>query len=93
MNRSKQAVMAIKTVVALLLGLALASVHFAEAQQPAKNLPNRYFGRSIIFGASSRVEAFRKGLIELGYIEGKDIAIEKRYADGRLERLPELATE
>ena len=36
MNRSKQAGMAIKTIVVLLVGLALASVRFAEAQQPAK---------------------------------------------------------
>jgi putative ABC transport system substrate-binding protein len=39
------------------------------------------------------VEAFRQGLQELGYIEGKSIIIEYRFADGRLERLPALAEE
>jgi putative tryptophan/tyrosine transport system substrate-binding protein len=74
--------------------MLLAVAVIAEAQQPAKKVSRI----GILTGqsssvASSRVAAFRKGLIELGYIEGKNIAIEQRYADGRLERLPELATE
>ena len=39
------------------------------------------------------VEVFRQGLHELGYVEGQNIALEVRYADGRVERLPELAAE
>jgi putative ABC transport system substrate-binding protein len=42
---------------------------------------------------SPNVEAFRKGLRELGYIEGKNIVLEYRYAEARVERLPELAAE
>ncbi len=42
---------------------------------------------------SGRVEALRKGLRDLGYIEGKNIAIEERYAEGRLDRLKDFAAE
>ena len=65
----------------------------AQAQQPAK-IPR--IGLLISSSASfslARVEAFRQGLRELGYVEGKNIIIEYRYADGKLERLPDLAAE
>ena len=39
------------------------------------------------------IEAFRQGLREVGYIEGKNVLIEARFAEGRIERLPELVTE
>src|SRR5262245_55711954 len=42
---------------------------------------------------SLREEAFRQGLRSLGYIEGQTVVIESRYADGRFERLPDLAAE
>src|SRR5262245_47215401 len=42
---------------------------------------------------SARVESFRQGLRELGYVEGKTIVIDWRYAEGKLDRLPALAAE
>jgi putative ABC transport system substrate-binding protein len=64
----------------------------ARAQQPAE-IPR--IGILIPSSASSsaRVEAFRRRLRELGYVEGKNITIEYRYAEGKLERLPDLAAE
>ena len=43
--------------------------------------------------ASRRIQAFQQGLRELGYVEGKNIVIEYRYAEGKLEPVPELAAE
>jgi putative ABC transport system substrate-binding protein len=65
----------------------------AEAQQPAR-IPR--IGILIAASASSysaRVEALRQRLRELGYVEGKNIVIDSRYAEGKLERLPDLAAE
>ena len=42
---------------------------------------------------SARIEALRQGLRDLGYVEGQSIAIESRYAEERLDRLPDLAPE
>jgi putative ABC transport system substrate-binding protein len=65
-----------------------------EAQQPAAKVPRIGFLTTGGEAASAlRVEAFRQGLRELGYVEGKNIIIEYRYAEGRFERLPELADE
>jgi putative ABC transport system substrate-binding protein len=71
--------------------LAVAVV--AEAQQP-KKVPRI----GILHGASAssvaaRTEVFREGLRELGYVEGKNIVIEWRYAEGKADRLPGLAAE
>ena len=64
----------------------------AEAQQPAKVPRIGYLATSPL-GASARIEAFRQGLRELGYVEGKNIVIESRYAEGKSDRLPTLAAE
>src|SRR6516162_3611500 len=85
--------MAIKTFVLLLVGLTLASVHLAEAQQPTR-IPRIGFLEATSYSTiQARVEAFLQGLRELGYVEGKNIHIEYRWAEGKLDRLPNLAAE
>jgi len=65
----------------------------AQAQQPSK-IPRIGFLATVSLSTTSdRVEAFRQGLRELGYVEGKTIVIEYRWAEGRVDRLPDLATE
>jgi putative tryptophan/tyrosine transport system substrate-binding protein len=78
--------------------LTLCAMHFAlcgsaSAQQP-KKIPR--IGLLYSVSASSgapRNEAFRQGLRELGYVEGSNILLEYRYADSKLDRLPDLAAE
>jgi len=93
MNGSKQAGMDRKTVVALLVGLILASVPFAEAQQPKKVPRIGYLTSSDPATESARSEGIRQALRDLGYVEGQNIAFEYRYAEGKLDRFPELAAE
>jgi putative ABC transport system substrate-binding protein len=65
----------------------------AEAQQPKKVPRIGYLFNTSPSAASARVEAFRQGLRELGYVEGKNIVIEYRHAEGKFDRLPSLAAE
>jgi ABC-type uncharacterized transport system substrate-binding protein len=85
--------MAIKTIIVLLVGLALGSVRLAEAQQPKKVPRIGFLGGASASFYAARTNAFRQGLNELGYTEGKNIDIEYRYAEGKFDRLPDLAAE
>jgi putative tryptophan/tyrosine transport system substrate-binding protein len=76
----------------LALGLTFAPVA-AGAQQAEKIYRIGFLGPSSLSTHANRVEAFRAGLRELGYVEGKNIRIEYRWADGKYERLPDLAGE
>ncbi|MBI2197481.1 MAG: hypothetical protein HYU42_02620 [Candidatus Rokubacteria bacterium] len=78
----------IGTLAVFLLAVPLA----AEAQAPVKG-PRIGFLAPFPPTDDLRLEAFRRGLRELGHVEGQSIAIEYRFADGRHERLPALAAE
>jgi putative ABC transport system substrate-binding protein len=77
------------------IGATLALVPFVgEAQQPPTKVYRiGFLGSTSASAYASRVEALRAGLRDLGYIEGKNIVIELRWADGNLDRLPGLAAE
>src|SRR6267378_4069499 len=84
----KAGVLSILFVTAL---LAVAVI--AEAQQPTKIPRIGYLSANSPSAITAGMEAFRQGLRELGYIEGKNITIEWRYAEEKRERLPVLASE
>jgi putative ABC transport system substrate-binding protein len=65
----------------------------AQAQQPTKIPRIGFLGTASPSTISARIEAFRQGLRELGYVEGKSIVIEYRWAEGKFDRLPALAAE
>jgi len=65
----------------------------AQAQQPTKIPRIGYLATVSLSSIPDRTEALRQGLRELGYIEGKNIVIEWRSAEGKLDRLPALASE
>jgi putative tryptophan/tyrosine transport system substrate-binding protein len=82
-----------RLLVSLVSTLILASGYTSEAQQP-KKVPRIGF----MIGTSpsiipDRIEGFRRGLRELGYVEGKNVVIEYRVAEGKVERLPNLLAE
>jgi putative tryptophan/tyrosine transport system substrate-binding protein len=76
----------------LLLGGVMTAARALHAQQKA--MPVIGYLSSTSLGAQAPwVVAFRQGLSETGYVEGQNVAIEYRWAEGRYDRLPELATE
>ena len=77
----------------LLATLFLANVSLADAQQTGKVARIGFLDPSNASGSAALVDALRQELSKLGWIEGKNITIEYRYAEQKLERLPELAAE
>jgi putative ABC transport system substrate-binding protein len=64
-----------------------------QAQQPAKISKIGWLAGGSPSGVAPLTDAFRQGLRQLGYVEGKNVAIEYRYAEGKFDRLPDLAAE
>jgi ABC-type uncharacterized transport system substrate-binding protein len=77
----------------LFVVVPLAAPVIAEAQKPTKIPRIGYLSSNSLAAMSTRTEGFRQGLRELGYVEGKNIVIEWRYAEGKLDRVPALAAE
>jgi putative ABC transport system substrate-binding protein len=82
-----------KILVYAFSALSLASIYLAEPQQPKKVSRIGYLSNVDPALESARFEGIRLALRELGYIEGQNIAIEYRYAEGKPDRYPELAAE
>jgi putative ABC transport system substrate-binding protein len=78
--------------ITLLGGAAIARPHWARAQAPTLPVVGLMGGTSAVEAGQS-VAAFRQGLKETGYIEGQNVAIEYRWAEGQYDRLPALAAD
>ncbi len=83
---------AIAIILALALGILLAPLA-ADAQQPGKVPRIGVLGLVTPSEFADRIEAFRRGLLDLGYVEGKNIVVEYRWAESKYDRLPDLAAE
>ncbi len=81
-------------IIALAFGILVLSVS-SDAQQPGKVARIGFLGNTPPTTPEGRhlLDAFLQGLRERGYVEGKNVAIEYRWAEGKLDRLPELAAQ
>jgi putative tryptophan/tyrosine transport system substrate-binding protein len=79
-------------MVTLTVGL-LAAPLAAQAQQADRVFRIGVLGHSSASASAGRIEAFRQGLRDLGYVEGKNVALEYRWSEGKQDRMPELAKE
>ena len=79
--------------LSVFIALLFAVICLADAQQPGKIFHIGFLDASNASGSTVILETFRQELSKLGWIEGKNITIEYRFAEQKLERLPELAAD
>ena len=77
----------------LMASVFLTAAPAARAQLPTKIPRLGYLSASSLAAQSTRIESFRQGLRELGYVEGKNIVIEMRSGEGKSERVAALVAE
>src|SRR5262245_44295073 len=82
-----------KIICFALCGMLFGLCSVVEAQQPTKVPRIGFLIGTFPSANAARIEAFRQGLRELGYVEGKNIVVEYRWAEGKFDRLPDLAAE
>src|SRR5438552_5644411 len=82
-----------KIIFVALCSLLLAPCSAAEAQQAGKIFRIGFLDVSTASGMAGLLEAFRQEMRKLGWIEGKNITIEYRFAEGKNDRLPDLAAD
>jgi hypothetical protein len=80
-----------KIILLALCSLLLAPCSSAQAQQPTKVPRIGFLDASTASGSAVLLDAFRQELSKLGWLDGKNITIEYRFAEQKFERLPELA--
>ncbi len=86
--------MRLRATAVILLTLGILGVpRPADAQQAGRVYRIGFLGASSSSGTSPRLDVFRQGLRELGWVEGQNIVIDYRFAEGRFDRLPDLAAE
>jgi putative tryptophan/tyrosine transport system substrate-binding protein len=83
----------VKVIGVVLSAMLFALCGSAQAQQPSKVSRIGYLQAPPASTVATRTNAFRQGLRELGYVEGKNIVIEWRFAEGKLDRVPNLVAE
>ena len=76
-----------------LSAVALAVPLTTRAQPKGKVWRIGFLGAADPFGYAPHLQGFRQGLLDFGYVDGKNVVVEYRWAEGRYERLPELANE